>query len=105
MITTTNALNALKENGLITDWKMKSYREDDLKWQSPVVTSDKVSVSNETYGKESFLYFHAKTPELAKEIAKVLGTIGGKPNFGWCPDNPTNFALQVSRFNGYHWWE
>jgi hypothetical protein len=104
MITTANALDALKDK-FITDWRMKLCRDDNLKWKSPVVTSDKVSVSNETYGKTSYLYFHAKTAELAKEIAATLRTIGGKPNFGWCASDPTCFDLQVSRFNGYHWWE
>jgi hypothetical protein len=105
MITTKNALNALKEKGVIADWHMANYREDDLAWKSPVVKSDKVNVSNETYGKTSFLYFRAKTPELAKEIATTLKAVGGNPDFGWCADDPKCFDLQVSRFNGYHWWE
>jgi hypothetical protein len=105
MITTQKTLDALKTIGLIIDWKMKTYRDGDLKWKSPVIISDNISISNETYGKESFLYFSTKTAELAKEIAKVLSTIGGKPDFGWCSDNPSRFALQVSHFNGFHWWE
>lgn len=105
MITTKNALDALKTAGLIIDWKMVAHRENDLRWKSPKITSDNVSVSNETYGKESFLYFHAKTVEVAREIAKVLTSVGGKPNFGWNSGNPASFEMQVSRFNGWHWWE
>lgn len=104
MITTANALDALKDK-FITNWRMKLYRDGDLKWKSPVVTSNKVSVSNETYGSKSFLYFQATSPELAKEIASTLTAIGGKPNFDWCGDDPKCFDLPVSRFNGYHWWE
>lgn len=105
MITTQKALDALKAAGLIVDWKMQAHKDGDLKWKSPRVTSDKMSVSDETYGRSSMLYIRAVSAEIARECAKAIAAIGGKPNWGWCSDNPACFELQVSAFHGWHWWE
>jgi hypothetical protein len=109
MITAKKALDALKAAGLIVDWKMQAFDESEhytgCKWKSPKVTSDKLSISDETYGSKSFLYFRTISADIARECAKVLVAIGGRPNFGWCADNPAYFDLQVSAFHGYHWWE
>jgi|SRR6516162_8652141 hypothetical protein len=110
MITVQKALDAMKAAGLIIDWQMQTHKEEcwdgkELKWKSPKVTSEKLHVSDETYGRSSMLYIRAVSAEIAKECAKAVHAIGGKPNWSWCSDNPTCFELQVSAFHGWHWWE
>jgi len=105
LITVKKALDALKEHGIISNWEMKTNRQDTLKWKDPVVTGTGLYVSNETYGNKSMLYFRASTEEIAKQVAKVLKEAGGKPYFDWVPEEPKYFEMQVHHFKGWHWWE
>lgn len=105
MVTVAKVLNVLKDKYYITDWKMKQYVEGDLKWKSPIVTNSVVSVTDETYGNKSYLYFTTKDKEVAVAFAKTIIDIGGKPEFKWCPDDPKSFELKVTHFKGWHWWE
>jgi hypothetical protein len=111
MVSVKKVLDALKEAGQISDWKWnkiaESWAEDgSLMVWSPSVFGEGVSVSDETYGKKSFLYFSCKTDEIAKAIATVIRSIGGKPGFDWRgSDNLQTFDLRVSYFKGHRWYE
>lgn len=79
MVSTKKALDCLVANGLASAWKMNKYKE----YSSPEVQSDKLSVSYETYGKNRFIYFRCKSPEIAKEVCHALREAGGKPGLNW----------------------
>jgi len=102
MISTTKALNALNQAGYLT-WKWE--RDQEMDCTCPYVSSDLFTVSDETYGDKSFLYFRCRNPSVARDTAKILRDAGGKPNFKWCKDDPSLFEIQVSYFKGWHHWE
>ena len=113
MITVKNALDALKEAGLIEDWKWHTEYCYDMdgqvspeyteKW--PVVAGADFQINNETYGRKSFLYFVCKNDDVKDQVAACLRDHGGKPNFKWYPDEDRCFEMQVRRFKGARHWE
>ena len=105
MITTKQALDALKNAGLIQSWRWVIEGEGDCKETIPYVKSTHLVVSDETYGKDSFLYFTCKSQAAADKAAEVLHREGGDPNFNWTPNNPKAFDLQVAYFKGARHWE
>lgn len=111
MISVTKALNALQSAGMFAGWTFKRYTEtgyeNNRSWREPkiLLPGALVSLSDETYGRESYLYMTFADAEKAREAAKLLRLAGGKPRFSWCPDNPASFDLRVNRFKGFHWWE
>jgi hypothetical protein len=102
MISTKKVLDSLVAKGLASSWQMKKYDDH----SSPAVQSDKLFISNETYGKRSFLYFYCQTPEIAKELCQALREAGGEPGLNWNGGIPKGCVeLQVSYFKGWHHWE
>lgn len=106
MITAKNALTALVNAGLAASWTSKRTDEYGHKVTDFKVQSDNFSVSNETYGKKSFLYFRCQSPDIAYALINVLKKCGARPCTGWNggPDHGC-FELPVSYFKGRRWWE
>jgi hypothetical protein len=106
MITAKNALEALCRAGLATSWTRKTEGRGNYRYSDYTVKSDTFSLSNETYGPRSFIYFRCKSPEIAHLIIKILRENGGNPGTSWNggPEQG-HIEMQVSRFKGYHWWE
>lgn len=105
MVTAKNALESLVSAGLITSFRRR--KEDEYGFSVTVFDVEgEIYVSNETYGKKSFLYFSCKSPETAKRVLSTLRSLGAKPGTDWnggltrgCLD------LRVSYFKGRRWWE
>ena len=99
----------MMEKGLIKSWKRsrvdEGYGSHKLMCSCPQVVSDCISVSDETYGRRSHLYFVC-TNYLTLTIARTaIRRVGGKPNSDWNPSHPFSFELRVSYFKGSRWWE
>ena len=105
MISTKIALDALKNAGLIQSWRWVIEGEGEFKETIPYVRSIHLTVSDETYGDESFLYFTCKDQAMAERVSGALAAVGGKPRFSWNPTRPECFDLQVSHFLGARHWE
>jgi hypothetical protein len=109
MVTAKQVMQMLVEQGFAESATMKRRTENDwgkpLSWTSPSVKSSKLSVSDETYGKKSVLYFRCDNTGTALLVAAAIEKLGGKPDFGWCSNQPNLFSLQVSAFKGWHHWE
>ena len=97
----TKVMNTLLEAGLISSWKWKQDTEFDC--SEICIDSNDFDLTDETYGKDSFLYFACKTMKIAKRVKECLRKIGLNPNGGWCPQIKRNFELQVAYFKGWHW--
>ena len=107
MITVSKALDTLVSKGFASSWKKVKHREYGHVVCGIVVNSDKFSLSNETYGKKSFLYFRCKTSDLAYEIRSALKEIGATfEGDSWNGGMEAgNFELRVNYFHGSRWWE
>lgn len=108
MISTTKAMNALKDEGFFQHWFWATEKDGRITESHPTVTRTgerSLSISNETYGKKSYLYFYCKDADTAKRAARILRGLGGKPSFSWNSENPSAFEMRVSYFRGWHWWE
>lgn len=106
MITAKDALNALCKEGFAKNWRRKTEHESGHRVTDFTVDSDSFSISNETYGKRSFIYFRCRQSSTAYEIIKVLKNVGGNPGVSWNggPDKG-HIEMQVSYFKGWRWWE
>jgi hypothetical protein len=105
MISTQHALDALVIAGLIDSWQWTTEGEGAIKETMPDVKSAYMSVSDETYGTDSFLYFRCKNQAIAERASGALVAAGGKPNFKWNPTVPSAFDMQVEYFKGARHWE
>jgi hypothetical protein len=106
MITVKKALEALCVSGLATSWIKKNEQSGSCRYSDYAVKSDDFSLSNETYGKRSFIYFRCRSPEIASLVIKVLRENGGNPGTSWNGGlEKGHIEMQVSHFKGYHWWE
>ncbi len=107
MITATSALEAMVAAGFIPSYKKRKEEEYGCNVTVFNAKSDKLNfVSNETYGKKSFLYFYCYGPREAYELIEILRAAGGNPGVGWNggPEKG-NIEMQVSYFKGSRWWE
>jgi hypothetical protein len=106
MITATKAYDALVKAGFASSCKKLKLKFDDIVETCFKIESDSFSSTNETYGKESFLYFVCESEEVARKITDVLKSAGGKPDGDWSNGgNKKCFQMQVRFFNGHKWWE
>jgi rhodanese-related sulfurtransferase len=110
MITASKALDALKRAGLVWDWKRtrkdESWDSDgSLMVTSYDVKSKSLNVSDETFGKKSYLFFYCQAEGVGREAAKILRNAGGQPDFAWGGGGYTRFSLRVSYFKGSRHWE
>lgn len=107
MLTAKKAMKSLLDAGFISSFEI--FKDDDHGFRSTIIeaTSDKLhDVSNETYGKKSFLYFYCKDSSAAHELIRILQTAGGRPGKDWNGGpNKGNVEIQVSYFKGRRWWE
>tara|TARA_R110000824_G_scaffold201667_4_gene385778 strand:- start:3267 stop:3587 length:321 start_codon:yes stop_codon:yes gene_type:complete len=104
-ISTTKALSALLQAGLITGFSSKTETRGSITETVFKVEGD-LSVEHEIYGKNAQMYIIAKSPEIAKEAGEVLKESGVATIYrGWCPDYDNTFAFDVSYFKGQRWWE
>lgn len=107
MITASSALDALVAAGFISGYKRRKEDEYGSKVTVFDAKSDKLcGLSNETYGKKSYLYFYCNGEDAAWELIQIIRNAGGKCGTGWnggpargCVD------LRVSYFKGRRWWE
>lgn len=106
MITAKNALDALCKAGFAKNWRKKTEHERGHRVTDFTVDSDAFRISNETYGKRSFLYFYCLNKEMAYKIVEILRQAGGNPGVSWNggPDKG-HLEMQVSYFKGWRWWE
>lgn len=106
MTTAKKALDAVVSSGLATSYNKTRSKEYDHAVTYFTVESDQLSVSNETYGNKSFLYFRCKSSAVAWKLVEVLRSIGCQPGLNWNggPDSGC-VELQVSYFKGHHWYE
>lgn len=106
MLSVTKVLDVLQANNFIQSWKKTKTKEYGIDVTSFNVVSDKVKIGNETYGKESYLYFYCGTEDVAKQVYRTLYEAGGKVGTKWngglangCMD------LRVCYFKGSRHWE
>jgi hypothetical protein len=59
-------------------------------------------ISDETYGKESFIYVNFRSREERKDMEEKLRERGWKPDRRYCPEGTTT-EVPVSYFKGWHW--
>jgi len=102
MITAKDALNSLCREGFAKNWRRKTEYECGHRVTDFTVDSDSFNISNETYGKRSFLFFYCKNINLAHHIIEILRKTGGNPVVS---QNNGHFEMQVSYFKGWRWWE
>ena len=105
MITAKQVIDGLLEAGLCTEGSVKRKRRGDYPAYTNVTGSGRVNVSEETYGKQSEMYFRCEDEATAKETHALLKKLGGKPSFKWCTDDPTSLSCDIYPIKGYHWWE
>lgn len=100
--------------GLIKSWKWVKVDEsfNDSKnpryiVSCPRAVSEVLSLSDETYGKESHLYFRWKTPEAADKALVALGREGLTKyvDLSWNGNTQLNFSMRVTYFKGHHYYE
>lgn len=106
-ITASAALDALVAAGFIPSYRRVKEYEYDNKVTGFKAKSEKLeAVSNETYGKKSYLYFYCKNSNAAYELIRIIREAGGRPGTGWNggPDRGC-VDLRVSYFKGSRWWE
>lgn len=109
ILTANTVFEALFAAGFIQSYKR--YRTDSGGW-NPVetifeATSDKLNgVSNETFGKKSYLFFRCYGPREAYELIEIVRNAGGECETDWNggPDKG-NVSLRVRYFKGCRWWE
>ena len=107
-ISTKKALDALQNAKLLTKWKMKTEHDDwrDVDENIPYASGGELAyLSDETYGKKSFLYFVFRSVDATQRAIDVLRKAGASVNTGWSPENPRAFEIKVSYFKGQRWWE
>ena len=106
MITAKNALDALVSAGFATSYQTRRESEYEFRVTEFKVESDRFGISNETYGRQSFLYFWCDSPATASQMIEVLRRAGAKPGTEW-NGGPSRgyFDLRVSYFKGRRWWE
>jgi hypothetical protein len=106
MISVKKILDHLVAKGFASAWSRNTYRAYGHNNTRLIVKSDKFSMSDETYGTKSFLYFYCKSSDDAYEMMKAIREIGGNPGTSWNggPDKG-NFELRVSYFKGSRHWE
>jgi hypothetical protein len=108
MITAPAALDALVAAGFIASYKR--YRSNGGGWNATETffeaSSDKLNyVSNETFGKESYLFFSCYGPREARELVEIIRNAGGEcESWNGGPDKG-NVKLRVRYFKGCRWWE
>lgn len=107
MITASAALDALVAAGFIPSYKRRKVNEYEFKVTEFFAKSDKlIGISNETYGKKSFLYFYCKNSDAAYELIRIIRAVGGKCGTGWNGGPERGCVeLRVSYFKGSRWWE
>lgn len=107
MISAKKVFEILKKECLITYGRLQHREAEEYipAHTRVIVKSSLMRVSEETYGRESEMYFRCVSEDVARLAAKELEEAGGNPDFGWCNDNPAFFSMQISRINGWHWWE
>ena len=59
-------------------------------------------ISNETYGKKSFVYITHKSPAVRREVERQLQERGFKVSDDYAPGQSTS-EVRVSYFKGFHW--
>lgn len=106
MLRAPEVLEAAVKEGLALSWKRTRTKEYKYNVTAFNVTSDLFSMSDETYGRTSVLYFYCKSPDIAWRLVTFLRTIGCKPGTGWNggPDKGC-VELPVGYFKGHHWYE
>jgi len=109
MLTANTVFEVLVAAGFIDSYKR--YRSNSGGWNPTETifeaTSNKLNgVSNETYGKKSYLYFYCYGPREAKELIEIIRKAGGECGTNWNggPDKG-NIELRVQYFKGCRWWE
>ena len=103
MITAKQALQALEDAGLLTSWAVTRVRRDgSFSSYTSVSGSGKVSISEETYGKRSFLYVRGNDKIALRQAQKVIRKAKGTVE-------PWNiapmFSFRISTIKGWHHWE
>lgn len=106
MITVKKVLDAVVSSGLASSYKKIKEKEYGFSTTYFHVESDHLSISNETYGKKSFVYFYCKSKEIAWKLVEILRKAGCEPGLSW-NGGPANgcLELRVSYFKGSRWWE
>jgi hypothetical protein len=107
MITAAAALDALVAAGFIPSYKRSKEDEHGYNVTLFQAKSDKLNyISNETYGKKSFLYFYCYGSREARELIDIIRKAGGNPGTDWNGGpNKGNVELRVRYFKGRRWWE
>jgi len=108
MLTATHTMRLLVNGHFATEAEMVQQPAKEgwsPAYTHPVVKSDLLTSSSETYGRKSFLYFRCRDAVTTRALVDLLRKHGGKPNFSWCPDNPNSFNLRVHGFKGWHHWQ
>ena len=106
MISVKKVLDHLVSKGFASSWRRYTYKDYGANNTGFRVNSDRFSMSDETYGEKSFIYFRCKSSDDAYEMIKAIREIGGKPDTSWNggPDKGC-FDLPVSYFKGSRHWE
>ena len=110
-ITVQKALDTLAAKGHINKWQRQKVDEYGHTVTNIVVESNTVSVSNETYGEKSFLYFQClkdgrPSPEITQQVMTTLREVGGNPSGEWNGGLKNGcFEMRVRYFKGSRYWE
>ena len=59
-------------------------------------------ISDETYGKKSFIYITHKSPAVRREVERQLRERGFNVSDDYAPNSSTS-EVRVSYFKGFHW--
>lgn len=111
VITTKKTLDAIVAGGYAKSWRKVKQTEYGHTVSRIEVDSVYFTISDETYGNESFLYFHCKkdgsrSPEIAEKIIRIIRNAGGHPGTEWSGGIANgSFDLRVKYFKGSRHWE
>ena len=106
MLTYKQVLEALKREGLIDGWTDNRVKAISGAFERQITSRGHLRISDETYGKESYLYVVADSRQHAHEAAAILALMGGNPDWGWNGiEDGLTFEIRVRHFKGQRWWE
>ena len=106
MIKAVELIRALKKAGLITKGEVtRGVRYAEGVTYTRVMGRGMVDLDEETFGDRSIVFCRCRGAEAASRAVQVIKSLGGKPDFKWCSDQPHYFSLDISPIKGYHNWE
>jgi|ETNvirenome_6_85_1030632.scaffolds.fasta_scaffold03882_13 hypothetical protein len=111
MITAKKLLNGLKELGTLTCFSIKRipHKPNELPAYTEVTGRGAfVTVSEETYGRITQIYFYCNTDSIYEEIQNQIISLGGKIDSKYRNDGTNRggrVTVNVSPIKGWHHWE